>query len=244
VSDISGVYESARNDLIDLLRGLSDQELDRDVPATPGWSIRNIATHLAADATCVISSDFPRQFFDSFGDEDAVAVLNEWTAGQLRDRTGKSLDEIVEEWDRSAQAVTAMMRKEQEWPGGLPWFTDRVLTTDVAVHQQDIYGALGMEKDREAPQVKIGLAGYIGTMDFRLQGDGQPAMRFESGEKSWSAGGDDPKATVRASRWELFRAMSGRRNPDQIRAYDWEGDPEPFITYFYPYGIRADALVE
>ena len=244
MSDVSGVYESTRKDLCDLLRGLSDEDLDREVPATPGWTVRNIATHLTADASCVIASDFPREFFQSFGDEDAVVVLNKWTAGQLSDRAGMSLEEIFDEWDASAEIVTAMMRKEKDWPDGLPWFTDRVLITDLAVHQQDIYGALGIQKDREAPPVKIGLAGYIGTMDFRLKSADEPALRFESGEKVWTAGGDEPKTTVRASRFELFRAMSGRRNPDQIRAYDWDGDPEPFISYFYPYGVRSDALVE
>jgi hypothetical protein len=126
----------------------------------------------------------------------------------------------------------------------MPWFSDRVILTDLAVHQQDIFGTLGIKKERESAQVKIGLAGYIGTMDFRLKDAGSPAMRFAAGEKSWVAGDGEPAATVRSNRFELFRAMSGRRNPGQIRSYDWTGDPEPFIPFFYPYGVRADALVE
>jgi hypothetical protein len=38
--------------------------------------------------------------------------------------------------------------------------------------------------------------------------------------------------------------MSGRRSPDQIRAYDWNGDPEPFVDLFYIYGVRKEPLVE
>jgi hypothetical protein len=38
--------------------------------------------------------------------------------------------------------------------------------------------------------------------------------------------------------------MSGRRSPEQVAAYEWDGDAEPYIPYFYPYGIRSDALVE
>jgi hypothetical protein len=38
--------------------------------------------------------------------------------------------------------------------------------------------------------------------------------------------------------------MSGRRSPEQIAAYDWDGDAEPYIPYFYPYGARTEALVE
>lgn len=64
------------------------------------------------------------------------------------------------------------------------------------------------------------------------------------GEKSDVAGDGEPGATVKTNRFEFFRAMSGRRSPDQIRAYEWDGDPEPYIPFFYPYGIREEALVE
>ncbi|MEA2461029.1 MAG: hypothetical protein QOH90_1206 [Actinomycetota bacterium] len=242
--NLDAVYDATRADVTDLLLSLSDEQLDTSVPATPDWTIKNIATHLAADATCVINGDFPTSFFDAFGEPEAVAQVNGWTAGQLADREGRTLGEILAEWDESAKTVSSMMRGEQDWAEGMPWFADRVLLTDVAVHQQDIYGALGIEKDRESVQVKVGLAGYIGTMDFRLKAAGAPAMRFEAGEKSWVAGEGEPAATLRSNRWELFRAMSGRRNPGQIGAYDWTGDPEPFIPFFYPYGVRADALVE
>jgi hypothetical protein len=70
------------------------------------------------------------------------------------------------------------------------------------------------------------------------------AIGFEAPDKSWTAGGDEPLATLRATRFELFRAMSGRRSLDQLRSFDWDGDPEPFLTYFYPYGVREQALVE
>jgi uncharacterized protein (TIGR03083 family) len=244
VSDLSAVYETARRDVSDLLKGLSSEELHREVPATSGWTIRDIAAHLAGDASCLLKADFPKEFFESFGDEAAVVKLNEWTARMVRDRADKDIPELMEEWDRSAETIVKMMRGEEPWPEELPWFADRVLVTDLAVHQQDINSALGIEKDRDAPQVKIGLTGYIATMDFRLQSANKPAVRLTTGDKEWTAGGDDPVATVTASRYELFRAMSGRRSPDQIRAYDWGGDPEPFIPYFYPYGVRAEALVE
>jgi uncharacterized protein (TIGR03083 family) len=244
VSDLSGVYDSTRRDLIELVSGLSEDELDRAVPATPGWTIRNIVAHLAGDASCAIVGDFPSVFFEAFGEPEAVALVNEWTAGQLAKRESKPLPEVLAEWDVSAEKVSSMMRDETPWPDGVPWFVDRVLVTDLAVHQQDIYGAFGTERDREAPQVKIGLAGYIGTMDFRLRSSGGPALRFVSGDKTWLAGGDEADTSVKASRFELFRAMSGRRSPDQIRDLEWDGDPAPFIPYFYPYGVREDALVE
>ena len=244
MAEIVDIYEQVRQDVSELVAGLEPDRLERPVPATPGWTIRDVVSHLTADATYLISGNFPRQFFDSFGDEAAVVVLNDWTAGQVAERRDRSLEEILQEWKASAIDLTAMMRGEKPWPEGIVPFADRVILTDAAVHQQDIFGALGIERARDEAPIKIGLSGYIATMGWRLAPAGIPPLRFDLGEKSYTAGDTEPGATVRATRFELFRAMSGRRNPDQIRAYDWDGDPEPYIPYFYPYGMRQDALVE
>jgi hypothetical protein len=114
------------------------------------------------------------------------------------------------------------------------------LLTDLTVHQQDIYGALGIQRDRESAPIKIGLSGYIATMGWRLTGANLAPLRVDLGDKSYVAGEGEPAATVRASRYELFRATAGRRSPEQIAA----GDAEPYIPYFYPYGARTEALVE
>jgi hypothetical protein len=136
------------------------------------------------------------------------------------------------------------MRGERSWPEGIVPFADRVLLTDAAVHQQDIFGALGIERAREAAPIKIGLSGYIATMGWRLAAASIPPLRLDVGDKSYSTGEGEVAATVHANRFELFRAMSGRRNPEQIRTYTWDHDPEPYIPYFYPYGIRENALLE
>jgi hypothetical protein len=49
---------------------------------------------------------------------------------------------------------------------------------------------------------------------------------------------------VEASRFELLRAMTGRRSLDQMRAYGWEGAPSPERLVLPIFTPRADALVE
>lgn len=56
--------------------------------------------------------------------------------------------------------------------------------------------------------------------------------------------GDDPSVTLKADAFELMRAIPGRRNADQVRAYDWSADPEPFMPSFFLFGPRSDPLVE
>lgn len=242
--DISDLYEQVRNEISELVAGLEPNELEKPAPATPGWSIKDLVTHLAADSTCVVAGDFPREFFDAFGEPAAVALVNDWTEGQLTARKGCSLEELLQEWKTSGTELAAMMRGETPWPEGTLPFADRILLTDAAVHQQDIFGALGIERARESAPIKIGLSGYIATMGWRLNAAGLPPLRFDLGKKSYTTGEGDPTTTVHGSRFELFRAMSGRRSPEQIAAYEWDGDPKPYISYFYPYGIRKEALVE
>lgn len=50
--------------------------------------------------------------------------------------------------------------------------------------------------------------------------------------------------TVRTDPFELLRAYAGRRSPDQIRAWEWSGDPEPYLPLLSPFGLRPDPLVE
>src|SRR5687767_14182649 len=101
-----------------------------------------------------------------------------------------------------------------------------------------------MVQDRDSAQVKIGTATFLGGLSLRLIARKGPSLRVVMEEKEFSAGDSEPTATVRLPRYEVFRSLSGRRNPDQIRAYDWDGDPDPFVTYFYPYGVREEALEE
>jgi uncharacterized protein (TIGR03083 family) len=244
MGDLADVYEETRGELCKLVAGLPEGELTRPVPATPGWGIRDLISHLAGDASCVKVGDFPREFFQAFGDDAAVVGLNEWTAGHIAHRAEWSISEILDEWGESAATLVDMMRGDAPWPSDVPPFADRVLITDLGVHQHDIYGALGIDRDREGPPVRIGLAGYVTILDMRLSSDGVPSLHIEAGEKSWVVGGEDAATALRCGRFELFRALSGRRSPDQLRAYDWDGDPEPFIGYFYPYGVRTEALVE
>lgn len=244
MADSAGVFEAARQEVSDLLRSLSAKELVTAVPATPGWTIRDIASHLAGDASSVIANDFPRAFFAAFGEDEAVLSLNSWTAQHVASRADRTLDEILGEWEEASRSLISMMRGETEWPPSMPPFADRVLITDVAVHQHDIYGALGMRGDREGPTVRMASAGYVAVIGLRLARTDLPPLRVIAGDSERIAGEGEPGATVRAPRFEMFRALSGRRSPEQVSAYEWDADPEPYVPYFYPYGIRREALVE
>lgn len=242
MSDLASVYEDTRRSITELVKDLSDEQLAMQVPATPEWTIIEVIAHLTGDAAYVIAGDIPDQFFQAFGSEEGVRHLNQWTERMVAERRGRSLPELLDEWDEHAQVLVKMFRGE---PGpALPPFGERVLVTDIGVHQQDIYGALGIKRDRDGPPIRIGLAGYVAMVALRAAGSGLGPIAFVTPEKTYATGDGEPHATVEASRWEFFRALSGRRSMEQIRAYRWTGDPEPYIPLFFPYGIRETPLVE
>ena len=51
-------------------------------------------------------------------------------------------------------------------------------------------------------------------------------------------------ATLEATRYELFRALGGRRSERQVRAMTWTGDVEAFVTVLTPYAMPVHDLIE
>ena len=243
MGDLGDVYESVRKEIASLAESLSEEDLARSVPATPAWTIKDVVGHLSANVVQMLAGDFPREFFEAFGSEEGIASLNKWTEDLIAQRRDLPLRAVLEEWENASAQVATMMRTN-EWPEGILPFAAHILVADMTAHQQDIYGALGLKRDRQSPQIRIGVATYMGGVGLRLQMNGSPALRFALEDKEVVAGNGEPAATVHGTRFELFRSLTGRRSQDQVRALKWEGDPEPFLPYFFPYGVREEPLTE
>lgn len=244
MADLTSVYDDTRRSISSFALSLDEAQLATKVPATPDWTIKDVIAHLTGDAVYFMAGDFPREFFQSFGDEGTVHILNDWTERMVRERRERSVTELVDEWEASARPMLAMLRGETPMNADYPPFVDRVLITDIGVHQQDIYGALDLVRDRDAASIRIGFSGYVAMVGWRAGALGLGPLRFITEDKAYDTGEGEPAATVTAPRWELFRALSGRRSPDQIEAYDWTGNADPYIPLFYPYGVRKDPLIE
>jgi hypothetical protein len=66
----------------------------------------------------------------------------------------------------------------------------------------------------------------------------------DSPRQRWTLGAGSEMATLKASRYELFRALGGRRSEHQIRAMDWIGDVDPMIGVLSRYPLPTSDLVE
>src|SRR5207302_9159669 len=82
--------------------------------------------------------------------------------------------------------------------------------------------------------------------DASIEGRGLPALRWVAGREAWVVGEGEPAASVEGSPFDVFRAMTGRRSANQIRALDWDGDADLFVPAFGygPFTLPETDLVE
>jgi hypothetical protein len=95
--------------------------------------------------------------------------------------------------------------------------------------------------------VATAVQSLIGGLRLHLASTDLPPLRVEAtGLRDWMVGRGEPAATLRAGPFTLLRALSGRRTMDEVRALDWEGDPEPFLPHLMqePFSWRETPLDE
>jgi uncharacterized protein (TIGR03083 family) len=223
--DFPALYREARERLGDHLADLDEAAAGTPVGACPGWDVRAVLSHLAG-----VPADIQDGRLEGAGSD-------EWTAAQVEARRDRPLAAIVGEWNDRAPALEEQLAA---WPPDLAG----QLVGDVTTHELDVRGALGDTGSRDTEGLRYSFERYSGRLATRVTEAGLPALRLVTGDESVVAGEGDAGATVRASRFELTRALAGRRSADQIRAYDWDGDCEPYLAVFSGYGTRAEDLVE
>jgi uncharacterized protein (TIGR03083 family) len=206
MTDAAETFRDARSRFIDLIRSLPDEQLDLWVPACPQWSIREIVAHLAG-----VSADFIARNFPASG-----TPFECWTAIQVANRAGRSVDELLAEWDELAPEIVAMIADGRASEGPL--------ISDVVTHEQDVRGALGVPGGRDAPGYAFARDRFLLRLGARIREAGQAALRLHTDCWDHTAGDGEPATSVSAPTYELERALAGRRSRNQIERFDWNGD--------------------
>jgi uncharacterized protein (TIGR03083 family) len=222
--ELERMYAGARARIMDLVIGLSPQQLGLPVPGTPDWTVADVVAHLAG-----VSSDLLNRRTDG-------ASTEPWTARQVAERRGRPVVEILAEWDADAASIEPLISKVQALAPA---------AFDALTHEHDLRGAVGVEGASDPEMVEVALAASIEALGSRLDAAGQPGLRIVTGPEPLAAGSEAVKATVTATSFEMFRATFGRRGAGQIRTYDWDGDAAPYIEVFSLFGpVPAADVVE
>ncbi|MDX8032524.1 maleylpyruvate isomerase N-terminal domain-containing protein [Lentzea sp. BCCO 10_0856] len=190
------IYREARQRIVGLTMGLTADELARTVPACPEWTVHQVIAHLSGEASDLVSGRMEG------------APSDEWTARHVAEREGVPADDLLEQWNVSAEQIDEMER--------LPF----QLALDAITHEADLRAALGRERLPDAvwQPTLVWMAPRVLT---------EVTVKTEFG-----ALGDGP-ITLEVDGYELWRAFFGRRSRRQMESWNWS-DPAPIekISFF------------
>lgn len=182
LSEYVEIWRGAVDDVVRLLRNLSDEEWTRPTDL-PGWDVRAVAAHLAH-----LESEL------SGADQVALEVPEQahltapsgryMEAGRIA-RASLSNTEVVDELERAVAARDAALREDPPidgaatppvTPAGVSWDWDTLLrnrVVDVWMHEQDVRRAVGrpggMNRPAAAHTLRVLTAGLPYVVGKRVQ---------------------------------------------------------------------------
>jgi uncharacterized protein (TIGR03083 family) len=251
---LEALYLDTQDRVAALVADAGPEAATAPVPACPSWRVKDVVAHLTGLCADVLSGNI------------AGAATDEWTAAQVDARRQIPLAEVLAEWEDLAPKFAVMI---DDFPGRY----GNQVAADLAVHEQDLRGALGRPGARDSEALTKGIDFLLSTVgDPGATALGLGPLEISADGHSWiigtgeAAAGDpaaaietalmtkempspqrsDAKASLKGDRFELFRAMTGRRSAEQIRGFQWSTDPEPYLPLFAqgPFTLRTADLVE
>jgi uncharacterized protein (TIGR03083 family) len=215
VTDYETAYRELRLRVTDLMQDRPDEVVEHVVPATPAWRVRDVAAHLGG-----VCDDI------AHGNLDGVAT-DAWTQAQVDKRRDWPFEQVLADWSEHASVVEPMMNGIGTPIGQMVF--------DAWTHEQDVRGALHEPGAREGAALDLAWEWFVQTHESVGAPEGG-SIRVVSDVGEALLGSGEPVATVSASRYELLRAITGRRSRAQVRALDVDGadlDGVLFVSDFF-----------
>lgn len=216
------LYRAGHERVATLARSLPAADLDRPVPACPGWSVRDVVAHLAGLAVEALDG--------TLRPGPGGVPPDSETARQVRDRAGRDLEAVLAEWASRVDAVVGALDGRAMPPN---------IAQDVLCHEADVVEAVGASTPPQEdwlPAARWMARGVIG----RLDGPGTLVVRADGDEVRGGSGDGGALASVDVGSYELFRGLFSRRSRAQVAAWDWTGDPTPWVDRIGVFGPRDD----
>jgi uncharacterized protein (TIGR03083 family) len=197
-------YGGVRARVTEIMRAADPAALDAIALATPEWRVRDVLAHLVGVSADAVA-----------GNLDGVAT-EPWTRAQVDARRDASIDDMLAEWAEIGSLFEAAL-------ADVPFEMSGQALFDAVTHEHDIRAALGVPGARDADAVGIAWGWILGA---RTRGNA-PCICYVTEDGKDVSGVGDIVATVEAPRFEIVRAVTGRRTTEEITRYGW--DPEPRV---------------
>lgn len=209
--------------MTDLARAMDEVEASSMVPATPEWQVKDLLAHVAGVAADVVAGRLEG------------AGSDPWTAVHVEARRGRTVEEVLGEWEETSAAMHEALLGTDPVQAAQAVF-------DATTHEHDLRGALRRPGARDSDGVDVGWGWATAIVAQLRDGYGAGALRITTELGETTLGSGDVTAAVTAGRFELWRAMTGRRSIEQVRGWTWEGEPAAEAVCLLP--ARATPLEE
>lgn len=237
----AAAYEDGLRRLVALVEGLSDADLRTQVPACPLWSVQDLVAHLGGVAEDSVRGAFFDGAMLAWADPDLAVQREAWTAAQVEARRGLDRHQLLAELERHGQALVRALRRGEPATVDVPGWMLSAPAADLAAHLGDLEEALGRPPSPQSPVMRYGFASYRAWLGERVVARGLAPLRLADptdATAEWVVGGRArPGASVEADAYELFRAISGRRRPDDVARWSWSGEPAAYLPLLSPYPL-------
>ncbi len=177
------LYRTCRERITALVRA-PDVDETMAVPATPGWCVHDVISHLSGVSEDAITNNM------------AGAPGEAWTAAQVARGKGKSLDELFAQW----AANSAMLEGFFSSPAGA---ASGAGVYDAHTHEADLRNALGLPAAVPADFLTWAAPGFRESFAQAVADAGLPPVTMEASDFEWFRArlGRRSEAEVRAYAW-------------------------------------------
>jgi uncharacterized protein (TIGR03083 family) len=220
--DTEARYLVAQRSFSELTRTLSVDDWATPMPCTPGWTVRDVLSHVAGTPD------------DALAGRMDGAPGEAWTAAQVERNRSMSIVELFDRWDAQTPGFAAVIQQIGESRPPL----------DCHSHEHDVRQALDRPGNRDSAIIESSTVGLATIADCPV------ALSVELPGDRVARSGPTEGAAVTLSgvtAFDLFRSRLGRRSRQQVRAWDWSGadaDIDTVVDRWFIFGPAVDPIIE
>ena len=145
--DLGSMYRAARERIGVVIAECGPGSADVAVAACPGWTVKNVVSHLVGIIEDVNAGRL------------SGPPPDEQTAEEVARHRTQPMDEVLASWSELAPGFEALITQMQIWPGLL----------DVLSHEHDIRAALGRPGARDDRGVMLGAEQLVAGLDAPVE---------------------------------------------------------------------------